>query len=461
MASRAARRPPIRRASKSEIVNRESTAVRLPPAARLLPKSVFYGWYIALACAVLSFVGVGVGYYGLAVFLKPLKDEHHWSTTAVSGATGLYFSISGLTSAIIGPRIDREGPIRFMAVGIVIVGLSVAAIGYVQSLWQLYLVYSVLAVAFGMSTAVATNAIMTRWFVRRRAKAMSVSSTGVSAGGVILSPLISKLVDIGGTGLAAPAMGALVVAVALPVLFLVVVWDPALMGLKPDGNLPPPPTAHSLLAEQVQLRHWSLAQTRRTIAFWSVTIAFLLVLTAQTGYVFHQISFLEDRLGSRSTAAFALSVTAGGSIVARLIVGMFADNFDKRKFTVGLFAAQATSILLIIHTQNLAATWALTLVFGFTIGNVYMMQSLLVGEIFGLVSFGAVFGLVNLVGQVGAGAGPFGIGFLRDQTGGYGIPFTVTALLTYLAAVVILFARPPRHPGNGAAEREPGAGRGA
>ena len=31
-------------------------------------------------------------------------------------------------------------------------------------------------------------------------------------------------------------------------------------------------------------------------------------------------------------------------------------------------------------------------VIGFTIGNVYMMMSLLVGEVFGTVSFGAVFG---------------------------------------------------------------------
>ncbi len=430
-----------------------SPAVKLPPAARFLPKSVYYGWYIAAACAVLSFVGVGVGYYGLAVFLKPLKDEHHWSTTAVSGATGLYFSISGLTSAFIGPRIDRSGPIRYMVSGVVIVAFSASAIGYVSDLWQLYVVYAVLAVANGMSTGVAVNAIMTRWFVRRRAKAMSISSTGVSLGGVILSPLISKLIDIGGTELAAPSMGILVAAVALPVIVLLISWDPREMGLKPDGtNLPPiPETAHSLLAEQVQLRRWTTAEARRTMAFWALTMAFLLVLTAQTGYVFHQISFLEDRLGSRSTAAFALSVTAGGSIVARLVVGMFADNFDKRKLTVVLFVVQATAILLIIHTENIAATWALTLIFGFTIGNVYMMQSLLVGEIFGLVSFGTIFGLVNLVGQVGAGAGPFGIGFLHDRTDGYSVPFTVTALLTYLAALVILFARPA----NGEQEEVP------
>jgi sugar phosphate permease len=426
-----------------------------PPASRFLPDTVFYGWYIAIACALLSFVGVGVGYYGLAVFLKPLKDEHGWSTTAVSGATGIYFSVSGLTSGFVGPRIDKHGPIGLMAVGIAISGIAAAAIGVVNTLWQLYAVYTIMAIAFGMSSAVATNAIMTRWFVRRRARAMSISSTGVSVGGVILSPLISKLIDIGGLELAAPVMGALVIVVALPVLFLVISWDPVRMGLKPDGNMPPAPvTSASLLADEVQLRRWSITEARRTLAFWAILGAFLFVLMAQTGYVFHQISFLEDRLGSRTEAAFALSVTALGSIIARLVVGMFADAIDKRKLTVVLFVVQATAILLIIHTENLAATWALTLVFGFTIGNVYMMQSLLVAEIFGMVSFGAIFGLVNLVGQVGAGAGPFGIGFLHDETGGYGIPFTVTAILTYVAAAIVLFARPAKTKAEAAASAQ-------
>ncbi len=415
----------------------------IPPAARLLPNNLFYGWYIAAGCAVLMFVGVGVGYYGLAVFLGPLKDEHGWSTTAVSGATGLYFSVSGLTSALVGGRIDRSGPMRFMVVGIVLMGVTASAIGFVESLWQLYAVYSVLAVAFGMSTAVATNAIMTRWFIRLRARAMSISSTGVSVGGVILSPFAAKMVDIGGLQLATPMMGMLVVAVALPTLLLVIAWDPKLMGLKPDGDDgPPADTAAARRVQATQMRQWRRGQAVRTVAFWGLLVAFLVVLLAQTGYVIHQVSFLEDRLGSRSAAALALSVTAFGSIVARLIVGLFADAVDKRLLTFVLFVVQATTVLLIIHTESVPATWALTLIFGFTIGNVYMMQSLMVGEIFGIVSFGAVFGLISLAGQVGSGLGPFLVGVIEDRTGGYGIPFTVTALMTYGAAVVILFARP-------------------
>ena len=44
---------------------------RGPLAARLLPSRWYYGWAIVGACAALLFVSVGVGYYGLAVYLGP------------------------------------------------------------------------------------------------------------------------------------------------------------------------------------------------------------------------------------------------------------------------------------------------------------------------------------------------------------------------------------------------------
>ena len=137
-----------------------------------------------------------------------------------------------------------------------------------------------------------------------------------------------------------------------------------------------------------QYRLWTRPEAMKTVGFWAILIAFLLVLVAQTGYIIHQVNFLEERLGSRSEAAFTISVTAFGSIIARLVVGIFADGVDRRMLTVVLFVVQATSVLLIVHIENVAATWALTLVFGLTIGNIYMMQSLLVGELFGMVSFG-------------------------------------------------------------------------
>ena len=420
------------------------SVVRIPFAARILPGRVYYGWYVAVACALLMFVGVGVGYYGLPIFIKPLKEEHGWSTTQVSWAPTIYFFLSGLTSAVIGPIIDRRGPMLFMTVGLVVNGVSAAFIGLVDQLWQLYAVYFVFAVAYGMSAGVAVNAIMTRWFIRRRALAMSISSTGVSLGGVVLAPVASRLIDAGGLELATPILGAIVVLVGLPVVLLVIAWEPRQMGLFPDGDTREAARPAAGSAQAAQMRRWSRVEAMGTLGFWAVFLAFLMVLIAQTGYIIHQVSFLEERLGSRSEAAFTLSVTAFGSIVARLVVGIFADGVDKRLLTVLLFVVQATCTLLIVSIDNVAATWVLTLIFGFTIGNIYMMQSLLVGELFGMVSFGSVFGLISFAGQLGSALGPIGVGFLHDQSNGYGLPFTVTAAITYSAALVILFARPQK-----------------
>jgi len=421
----------------------QETRLAMPAGYHILPKRWFYGWYIAIACGVLMFVGVGVGYYGLPIFLKPLKEEHGWTTTQVSWAPTIYFFVSGLTAAIVGPYIDKRGPKLFMTVGMIVNGIAGAAIGLVDELWQLYAVYFVFAVAFGASSSVAVNAIMTRWFVKRRALAMSISSTGVSAGGMVIAPIASWLIDVGGLELATPILGAIVIIAGVPVVLGVLAWEPRQLGLQPDGGWESSKPQPRALSAESQMKPWSRPEAARTAAFWAVMIAFLLVLIAQTGYIIHQVSFLEERFGSRNEAAFTISVTAFGSIVARLAVGIFADAVDRRLLSAILFVVQATCVVLIVSTENVFATWVLTLIFGFTIGNVYMMQTLLVGEIFGMVSFGSIFGLISLAGQVGSSLGPILVGSMEDRSGSYTVPFLITAGLTYAAAIVVWFARPP------------------
>jgi cyanate permease len=87
----------------------------------------------------------------------------------------------------------------------------------------------------------------------------------------------------------------------------------------------------------------------------------------------------------------------------------------------------------------------------------------LVGEIFGMVSFGSIFGLIGLAGQVGSSVGPILVGSVHDTSGGYTIPFLITAGLTYAAAFIVLFARPATAPApaavpGGASAPSPGGG---
>lgn len=408
----------------------------------MLPKRLHYGWWIVLGSALLMFVTIGVGYYGLAVFLRPLQEENDWSNAIVSGATGLFFVLGGVTGFVIGPGVDRNGPVRYVRVGVILMAISVASLSLVTEPWHLYLAYSGQAVAFGLAGAVAVNALMSRWFVTRRAYAMSLTFTGISLGGMILAPVGTWLVERGGIDLAAPILAVIVLIGALPVAFLVLVGDPQTLGLDVDAGAPDASVQNAALGDDVQLRPWTRAEAMRTTSFWAITIAFVFVLLAQTGFLLHQIAFLEDRLGSRNAAALALSTTAFGSIVARLIVGRFADGMDKRWLTVVIIATQGFAVIGATLIDNRIATYALVLIVGFTIGNVYMMQTLLTAEIFGLVSLGSVLGFMTLMSQIGSGIGPFAVGWAEDVTGSYQTPFLILGVITIAAALLILLAKP-------------------
>ena len=113
---------------------------------------------------------------------------------------------------------------------------------------------------------------------------------------------------------------------------------------------------------------------------------------------------------------------------------------------MALLLIQGAAALVVIHIDNAVVTWVGILIFGFTIGNIYMMQALLVSEVFGYVSFGAIYGLLALATNISSGVGPWMIGLMEDAVGSYELPLTVTALLTFGAALPVWFARaqPPR-----------------
>ena len=348
-----------------------------PLAARLLPKSFYYGWAIVFACGALMFVSVGVGYYGLAVYLGPLQELHGWSNGAVSLATGMYFVFSGITAAWVGPKIDRQGAKRWMAPGLLLIIASSSGIGQVQELWQLYAAYIVLAIGSGMSAGVAVTATLNRWFVHRRAWAMAMASTGVSLGGVVLSPLNGFLIEQFGLSVATPVMAGLILVIGLPIVFLVLVWDPRQMGLPQDGLRPAVRVATNVARSAAnQTRTWTVAKAARTVPFWAIMSSFVIVLLAQTGFILHQTALLEERFGSLTRRQPRCRSWRSAASWRGLWLGAFSpDRVDLRILTVIMFMVQGTAALIVIQFESVAMTYVAVLTFGFTIGNVYMLLS--------------------------------------------------------------------------------------
>ena len=148
----------------------------LPAIHRLAP-GAFYGWTIAFGLAALSSVVVGIGFYGLAVFLDALATERGWPRAAVSLATTVYFVASGIGGSLIGRAVDRHGSRGFIFAGTTLMALALIGLGMVETQGQLLAAYTLLALGFALTGNVPTGALLTRWFVTRRARAMSISQT--------------------------------------------------------------------------------------------------------------------------------------------------------------------------------------------------------------------------------------------------------------------------------------------
>lgn len=413
--------------------------VPLPAVHRLVPR-VFYGWVVVLGTAVLSFVTVGVGFYGLPVLLDGLVALRGWAPAAVSGATSLYFVVAAVTGSLVGRGVDRFGARGFIAAGAVLMACALLGIGRVERVGELYLLYPVMAAGFAMSAGVPTSAIVTRWFVTRRALAMSISQTGVSIGGIVLVPLATGILVRDGLAATTGTLAVLVLVVALPVVLLVLRSDPTAHGLQPDAGRAPPP-GNPLLRDEVQRRRWRTREALRTAPFWTLAGAFSAVLFAQQGMSVHLIAYLREPLGA-SRAALAVSAMAAGSVVGRLIVGSFADRVEKRLVAIGLVLVQSAAYLVLSAADSAVGLFAASMALGLTIGNLFMFQSLLVGEIFGAASFGSVLGMLTLVSQVVGGLGPFALGLLSQHLGAYPPAIRLLVVLTLISALLLTRLRP-------------------
>ena len=407
------------------------------------PKA-FYGWWIVFAGTLILSVSSGIGFYGHGVFLDPLRTLHGWPKATISSAITLYFLTSGTMGMIIGRQVDRYGPKGVLIIGSVVIGMGFVLLSRIHTVWQLYVVYFMMAIGFSCTSLVPVNTLITNWFIRKRGFAMSLTNTGLSAGGIVLVPLSSYMISRWGLEVALPVLGAIYGVVVIPCAIFFIRQRPADLNQFPDGEPPLASVAGgsgSSLDYAAQMQIWTRSQAIHTVAFWSIVIAFLLALAGQIAFLVHQVSFLSPYLGV-SGAATAVSVTAAASIVGRLFLGTFVDRCDKRYVIMVCFLVQGVAMMTLAHYNHVIILYLGTFAFGLTMGSIIMMQSLIIGECFGLLSFATVSGLAGLFTMSGAAFGPTIAGLIYDAAGSYRIAFTIFAAMSIVAILVIFFARP-------------------
>jgi MFS family permease len=132
---------------------------------------------------------------------------------------------------------------------------------------------------------------------------------------------------------------------------------------------------------------------------------------AQVGGIAHQYGLARETL-TESQTALAVAILPVMSIVGRLLGGWIVDKVAIRQFALFIMALQIFALVLLASG---AGVWGLCIglaLFGCTVGNLLMLQPLLIAEAFGLREYARIFSVANLMSSWGTAAGPAVMGYV-------------------------------------------------
>jgi sugar phosphate permease len=391
--------------------------VTSPPAGRTTP---FHGWRVVTALFVVLAVSSGLGFYGVSVYKDALREAHGFSESSVSLGVALQFFAGGVVGLGVARVISQRDVRGIMSVGAVLAGAALVMLGRVEQLWAVYLAFIAFGAGFSASGLVPATTVVTRWFHVRRSMALSITSTGLSLGGIALTPLASWLIDEQGLRDGMTVIGIAYVIGVIPLTVLVVRSSPHDVGQEPDGAEAPPPGT---------VRHVEGTPFREAFhsAFFRyITGAYILVMVAQVGGIAHLFTVAKARVDPE-TARAVVSLLALSSVFARLLGGWIASRVRLVPLAAVFTALQFLGLVLIAVADTRLTILASTVVFGASVGNLLMLQPLILGDAFGVAEYPRIYATSQVFTMIGVAGGPYVLGAIYDWHGSWRLPYLIAA----------------------------------
>ena len=396
---------------------------------------VFYGWKIVSAIFVLLTFTSGLSFYNHAIYLNALAAQPAFTVGIASTSVSIFFLTGGVTGLFVARWVEKYDLRIVITAGAVMSFLSLSLIAFVETTVQLFLVYGLFGAGFSASSLIPATTLVTRWFKKRRAMALSIASTGLSLGGVILTPLSILMVDSLGFDIAAPLIGVIYLFGVVPVSWMFLRVSPESMGLLPDGEKGELKSPHGRSGDD----GLSFDQALKGRFFWGLSLAYIFLMAAQVGGIAHQYGLVREQLSEAETA-IVVAILPVFSIIGRLFGGWIVEQMSIRKFAIIMMLIQALSLTVLSSGYSVSSLCIGLAMFGASVGNLLMLQPLLIAEAFGVKSYSRIFSISNLMSSCGTAMGPALLGVIYAASSNlYQLPYAAAALSGALGLSLFIF----------------------
>lgn len=421
------------------------------------PRRVFYGWMIVFISFLASMLSSGIAGYGFGAFIRILSDPVRgpgWSRSAISLVSVFRNFGTVFAAPVLGRYADRRrGPQALMASGALASGIVLLLLSRSTELWHFYVLFGVVwgVSMMALGGQILGPAVVSKWFVRKRGRALGIATMGVSAGGVIVIPLTTLFISLFGWRGAWSALGVVLLVTILPLGAFFMRREPGDVGLFPDGDSAEvagaPRTGAGSAATGLRVQgSYTVRQAFGTRAFWALVVTQTLSGMGLQAALIHQIAYVEDKGFSFATATVVATAMAFFAAAGKVPWGMIAERVPVR-FVMGFaFALAAGSMLFMVLGQTLTMLYLYAVGFGLGVGSMPPLSGLAWANYFGPRHQGALRGWATPLTRWTSGVTPFMAGLVYDRAGSYDLAFFALSATWAIAALAVLTAGAPKEP---------------
>lgn len=387
---------------------------------------------------------VGLGKGGLnnsaGLFLTPVSKD----LGIGMGNLTLYFSVSAIVTIVflpIGGKLMAKYDTRLLlTISIILQAGAFALFGLMSSVWGWYLLAIPLAVGGIFITVIAGPVLINQWFKKNNGLALGILSAAGGALGALAQPIVGNLIADQGWRTAYIIVGAAVIVIVVPVILLLIKRSPQEKGLRPYGVEAANSTSNMGITEGNE-KGVTMAAAKKSSAFYGLVIFFFLV-TSIASFSMHIPTFLMDKGFDVTFAGNVMGTYMIGVLIGSLLIGFLTDKIGSKN--TALFAMSmgliAICLLLFSNTSSSIITIAVGL-FGFISSSIGTLGPALTSSLFGNKEYSQIYSNASLGLAISSVVALPAYGYIFDFTRSYNIVLysIISMLIINMICVVIAF----------------------
>jgi len=399
-------------------------------------RKLYYGWVLVATLGVTETISWGILYYAFAVYLAPMEGELAWSRGDMTGAFSVGLLIAGLAAIPVGRWLDRNGPRLLMTIGSITGTLLVLAWSGVTNLTQLYLVWALIGLAMSATLYDPAFATATRWFERKRIRALTVITLLAGFASTIFLPLAAWLVQVQGWRTSLLTLALVLGIGTIPAHALLLRRRPEDLGLQPDGVPMTRARGEDRVAPGMRA-----GQALRDPSFRWVVSAFWLTTIATIAVGVHLVPYLQDRGYEATFAATVTGLIGAMQVVARLLLAPLGERTSPRILAAAMLSLVPVSVMVLLVVPATVGVLVFVVLFGAARGAGTLIRPTLLAHLYGRTQYASIAGVLQFSLSIAQAIAPVGAGAAYDRLHSYEPIFWGLTGLSTLAVLAVLPAR--------------------